>query len=286
MKINLAGDVDFLDVYRKLTHSYFDNVERLIRKRLSPTVLSNPDALSGAGEVLDSILKDSVHLLSVEIFPGLGIFWDEKVGNPPTYDSYPCVIVDVVDGAKELRRGGTEVTSTLGIIRADGQMPLAIVSYPFGHEKIVDIEGEVYRLPNDFDFEHQKLERYSLKPRRSKDSLSSLYITERYEEFTGKTRERLDALRYQLKESIKRPVGSIAKMIVSVATGPSDILISKKARPERFYDYFVPSKIVSDIGGTVTDLDGKKPDGISDINGIIAASTIQNYNLFYEFLNR
>ncbi len=283
MGINLSGEVDFWEVYRNLEQAYFDKVEKIIRLKLSPTVLANPDAFSGAEEVLNSILKGSVDLLRKDVFPGLGVYWDEQIERQPLYDSYPSVIVDVVDGARELKRGGTEVTSTLGIIRPDKSMPLAVVSYPFGRERIVDIEGIIYRLPNDFDPPYLNPDRFKLNRRESKHSLADLEVAERYDEFTGATRERLDYLRHYLKNSIKRPIGSIAKMMMSVVTGPFDVFVSKKDRSEKFYDYLIPSKIISDFGGIVTDLQGVKPTGL-DMDGIIAASTANNYDLFRKFL--
>lgn len=284
MKIDLAGKVDFWDVYRKLEDLYFNKVEDIIRKRLSYTVLSNPDAFSGAQELIDSVMIDGISVLRREVFPGSGIYWDNKIELSRTYTPFPFVIVDVVDGAEDLRRGGTEVTSTLGVISPDGRMPLAVVSYPFGRERVVDIKGVVYRLPHNFDFKYQDLVKYRLKQRSSKSDLSSLDVAERYDEFRDKTRERLDGLRHHVSSSIKRPIGSIAKMITSVAVGPFDIFISKKEKPEQFFDYGIPSQIVQDLGGIFRTLNGKKPKGMSNIEGLIAASTKENYFLFIGFL--
>lgn len=286
MKITLSGPVDFWDVYRKLSCYYFRRVEKIIENRLPHTVLVHREKFKGAQTVIDGLLEDSVMQLKT-LIPGAGVFWDDRVDVTPTYESYPYVVVDVVDGTKELKKGGTEVASTLAIVLDDKKIPICIISYPFGRERIVDVKGRVYRLPNKFSnsrLEPKVIEDYRLSRRSSRADLSELRVSERYDLLDDDLRNKLDELRYELEGPIIRPAGSISKMLMALVIGTCDIFVRKTDRPVGFFDYLAPSKIITDLGGVFLDLDGNKPDGVSSISGIVAASTEENYNLFMGYL--
>ncbi|MBT4166030.1 hypothetical protein HOE04_03260 [archaeon] len=281
--INLNMELDFFDVYRRLSCDYFDVVERTISERLSPTTLRSPERLESASESIDNVLHYCVDNLK-SIFPGSGIFWDDQREDAPEYGCCPRVVVDVVDGARNLQKGGTEVSSTLAIVRGD-DIPLAIVSYPFGKERIVDVNGEVYWIPNHIekrvDFIRGEIDRYRALPWKPKEMLEDFRVSERYDVLDDDIRERLDELRYKVNGTIIRPAGSLAKMLMAIVSGSCDVFITrKKNRPINFYDYLAPYNIIKDIGGVFTDLDGNEPDGISDMDGIIAGSCVENYEMF------
>ena len=287
-RISLSESADFWEFYRKLSKSYFDEVERMIGTRLPQTILVHRDKFDGADEVITSLLKDSATRLK-EIIPGAGVFWDDRLNIVPTYKDYPIAVVDVVDGSAELRRGGTEVASTLSIVFADGRIPLSVISYPFGRERVIDVNGQVYRVPNSVLDEiascHELLEKYRLPCRGSRTSLDEFRVSERYEYFKDDIRKKLDDLRLLLKTSIKRPIGSLSKNLMSLVTGSCDIFMVKGEKAHHFYDTLAPGKIITDMGGVFVDMHGKSREGLNHMDGIIAASTQDNYKMFVDFMN-
>lgn len=287
-KINLSGSVDFFDVYKKLDSNYFSEVEKMIETRLPQTILIHREKFQGAEELINRLLIDSTKRLK-EIIPGAGIFWDDKLNIKPTYKDYPLVIVDVVDGSAELRRGGTEVASTLTIIFNDGSIPLSVISYPFGRERIVNVNNKVFRLPNnvldEIDSNPELLNKYKLPNRESRNSLRELRISEKYENFDDSTRIKLDNLRKILDVSIKRPIGSLSKNLMSLVTGSCDIYMIRGKEPNHFYDTIAPRKIITDLGGVFTELDGQNKNWLDSMDGIIATSTQKNYVNFMNFMN-
>lgn len=286
-KINLSPPIDFWEVYFKLSRYYFDGVERMIGMRLPQTILVHRENFQGAQEVINKLLKDSVKRLK-RIIPGAGIFWDDMLNLMPSYNDYPLVVVDVVDGSAELKRGGTEVASTLAVIMNDKSIPLSIISYPFGRERIVDFEKNVFRIPNDeldeINWNRILIEKYKLSPKKSRNSFSELRISEKYEFFNDEIREKLDKMRTCLNVSIKRPIGSLSKNLMSIVTGSCDIHMVKGNDKHYFYDTVAAGKIITDFGGVFTDLDGRERLELEPMDGIIAASTPKNYSMFYNFL--
>jgi len=288
-KISLAGTVDSFDVFQKLVKEYHEPVENVIRTRLSTEVLTNPDKYSGAKEVLDEILRGSVMRLQT-LIPGASIFWDDHVDMPKAYDTYPRVIVDVVDGARNLQGGGTDVTSTLVVVDEKGNMPLSIISYPFGVERIVDFDGDVYRLPNSLmehriGFARGIIEDYRLHPRREKRSIASLRLAERYDHFDDPRRERIDALRPEVRSYV-REAGSISQMMMKVVTASCDAFITQRREPIHYFDYVAPAKIIHDLQGCVTDLDGNSIEGdAEEVNGLVVASRKRTHTMFMKALH-
>ncbi len=287
-RIILSESADFWEVYRKLSKDYFDEVERMIARRLPQTILVHRDKFEGADEVITGVLKDGAKRLQ-ELIPGAGVFWDERLDIVPTYKDYPIAVVDVVDGSAELRRGGTEVASTLAVVFKDGRIPLSVISYPFGRERVIDVNGKVYRVPNsvldEIDSDHELLEKYRLPFREPRTSLGELRVSERYEFFKGDVRKKLDDLRHLLRISIKRPIGSISKNLMSLVTGSCDIFMVNGEKQYHFYDTLPPGKIITDMGGVFVDMHGKPRDGLNPMDGIIAASTQDNYKMFMEYMN-
>ena len=287
-EINLSPpSVDFWEVYIKLSHSYFDKVEKMIATRLPHTILVKRENFEGAEEVINRILIDRVKELK-DIIPGAGIFLDDRLNITPTYREYPIVVVDVVDGSAELKGGGTEVASTLAIVMNDGTIPLSVISYPFGRERSVDVNKNVYRIPNDvldeIDTNRNLIEKYKLSPKKSRSSFKELRISERYEFFDDNIRTRLDEMRTFLDVSIKRPLGSLSKNLMSIVTGSCDIYMVKGKDKHHFYDTVAAGKIITDLEGIFRDLNGNERTGFESMNGIIAASTSENYSMFCDFL--
>ena len=282
MKIDLTGKVDAWEVYQKLEAEYLNPVEQIIRTRL-PLFTLEGEAWRGAEAAVDALLREKAkHLSAIQL--GARVVWDEQVDRAALYSGSHLCIVDTVDGAAELRRGGTEVTSTLGVFRNDGTCPLAIVSYPFARDRVIDINGLVYRLPSNQEI--RSVEDYRLPLRKAKRDITEFDIAERYDPY-DETKDKLRSLEKMLVgRRMVVPIGSIAKMALSVTTGPFDIFMSKKRKPEQPHDYRIVQQIIGDAGGVFTDLQGNKPDGHSDIDGIIASSHPENYRRFIDCLRK
>lgn len=294
-RINLVGPLNLEEVYRTLVEEYFHEVEETIRYRISQAIRADPTKHDVVKEVLGDLLTRSVAKLQ-NLTCGGSVFWDEMVDRPAVYDSCPHVVVDVVDGSRNLLAGDTEVTSTLGIITQDKSMPITVVSYPFARERIVDLDGKVYRLPTEFsdtpEFKLENAHRYRMRPREEKTKVEQLRISERYDFFppsvdggVGGMREKLDALRGRVRSTM-RPAGSLAKMILSVVAGACDaILIKHRGRDLDYYDTRVPVQIVRDLDGWVTDLEGAPfEEGKASVPGIIVASRKRTHDLFTQAL--
>ena len=195
----------------------------------------------------------------------------------------------MVDGGRNLRKGGDDVTSTLVVIDNNDEIPLAIVSYPFRKLKYVDLIGDVYWLPNNFEemreYQSHGISYFKMKPRELRRDIKELRVLERCDvSRDDPMRVRLDELREMTDGKVMRFVGSLSKMLMTLVIGTSDVFISKKAIKAPFHDYAAAKKIIVDLNGKFTDLEGKEPNVGEDINGILAASSNENYNLFKNFL--
>lgn len=301
-RIHLTGPVDPFDVYQKLAEHYFEPVESTIRRKVLPTIRRDLEGkgFKGAQSVIDALLKESVQRLQ-QLIPGAAVFWDDQIDVSRTYDTYPQVVVDVVDGARELRKGGTNVTSTLTIIDYKGNMPLTVVSYPFESERIIDFDSnvsdstpEVYCLPTDLMKDgmpctREKLQDYyRLTPGKEVQEPSSLRFAEKYDDFDDELRRHIDALRGKVKSYVV-PVGSITKMMMNVVRGSCDVFLIQRKDPIHFYDYLAPAKIIRDLGGCVTDIQGqplgKREREREDLPGLIIASHKETLATFLSALN-
>ncbi len=285
-KFGLEWMVDFPILYKNLSEKYFDNIEEIIRMPVHPNHLGNPE-LKGAEPAINHTLNLWVKNLK-DVFPGADIFWDFQKLFSSSYNSYK-IIVDVVDGGRNLRRGGDDVTSTLVAIDSENNIPLAIVSYPFRMVRYVDFNGEAYWLPNNFEetreYNEKGLDYFKIDPKKTKNNLEELRVLERCDmSREDYLRKKLDELRDILDGRVMRFVGSLSKMLMTLVTGTSDVFISKKKRKEPFHDYAAAKKIILDLGGKFTDLDGEDLKKEKEINGIIAASSEQNYNLITNFI--
>lgn len=295
--INLFGPIDPYEVYVNLASSYFAEVESIIRTRISPVHLARPGHQKLIKEIVDGFLIRPVENLR-EIVPGCNVFWDDHVDMKTVYSAFPTVIVDVVDGARNLWGGGSNVTSTLAIVCANNEIPLAVVSYPFTERRIASLDGDVYYLPAKTPGKtlgkSDPPEDFRMIPRGSTSNLMGFRISERYdvspslssaETDLDSIRSRLDTMRHHLEKSIKRPVGSLAMRLVSVVTGEGDVYIGKRSSGIPPHDYLAAAKIIKDLGGVVTDIDGLELDGQKPANGIIAASNPETYRAFRSFLD-
>lgn len=288
-KISIAGKVDAFDLYRKLVEYYHNPVEDIIRTKLSTRTLIHPDMFEGAKEFIDKMLEQCVMKLQ-KLIPGAAVFWDDHVDMARTYPSYPCVVVDVVDGARNLHGGGTDVSSTLAIIDEQGNMPLAVVSYPFGVERIVDLDGDVYRIPNVVmeyspEFARKEIEQYRLDPREEKFLIGDIRFAERYDFFDDLMRRKIDALRSKVRSYV-RPVGSISQMMMKVILESCDVLLTKRQQPIDYFDFLAPAKIIRDLEGYVTDLQGNiLKDDVKQVEGLIVASRVKTHKVFMDELS-
>ena len=283
-KIDLASPVGFKEFYRKLDSVYLRHVEEIIRVRFPQELRNSEEAMDGVMTAIDRILEIFTRYLKTDVFPGHGVYFDDHLDVDAVYSAYPRVIVDAVDGSKSLLRGETDVTSTLAMVDAEGEIPFALVSYPFEGERVFAHEEKVYQLPVNFDFK-QDMERYLLRPGQSETGLEELRVLDRYEApADDKTREKLDCLRNKFKSIVPKK-GSVAKTIVSVATGPIDAAICKHHDKEiPVYDYCAPSIILMRAGGVFRDLNGNLPSG-ETISGFVAASSRQMYDVFVNALH-
>lgn len=169
------------------------------------------------------------------------------------------------------------------------KIPLAVVSYPFGVERIVDLDGKVYRIPNAVmeyspEFARKEVEQYRLFPRREKRRLSTIRFAERYDFFDDPMRRSIDTLRSKVR-SYMRPVGSISQMMMKVILESCDVFLTKRREPIDYFDYLAPAKIIRDLGGHVTDLEGKVLGDVERVEGLIVASRKRTHTTFMKTLH-
>ena len=305
MMVLLLGEVNHEEIMINLLQ-FYSRIEEYLATRLPIAVWSHAQRREGAKEAIDSFLRKFVGSDLKQKLPGVGISWDDQINIAPVYSSSSIALVDLVDGAKEYVRQGTAVTSHLGIYQRNGkelgELQLGIVSYPFHRFRIITIGDQVgqpvYYLPFEFDIlagpTKEKLEKGLLKKPIIKKDISLFNVVDRYVQYdrNDKYRSKIDALRSQVIESggsytVTR--GSVAKTIIDVALGVSDISICKHD-PEGnkkipFHDYLTPSKILHNSGGIFVDLGGEKPNGKNSIDGFIAAATSEIFELFWRELN-
>ncbi len=286
---------------------FYSRLEKLLSTRLPHDIWKSAERQQGAKEALDLWLRTLVREDLQKLLPGVGLHWDSQIHIPPVYSTSSVALIDLVDGAKEYARMGTAVTSHLGVYRREGeelgQMQLGIVSYPFHKFRVLSVgEGEgsaVYYVPFEVEIMDgdiaEKLEKGRLAPSSRKKMVVDLDLVDRYKYYdqADPVRRNLDVLRWGLYEGKGRYTdqegGSVAKTIVDVALGVNDVAICK--HPPRAYkgyppiEYLTPSTLLRNLGGIFTDLDGKKPDGKSSINGFIAAGNRELYEVFTQYLH-
>ncbi len=302
--IRLGAEVPTLKVYRKLEEEYFSFVEQQILNKLSPHILFHPDRREGAILRIRSELGLLVKKLH-SMIPGAEIVWDDDKGVRarvgPEYKGYQLVLVDPVDGGNsQLSKNGTNVSSNLSIIYKNGDgsynYSLNVASFPFSGNRAVNFDGKVYLLPfeisDELNIETNDIEDYRLNPRKDRDNPSDLRIAELYEVFPGlgesdPMRKGLDELRGILNGPMVRPEGSGTVTLLSLILGTRDIVVYKRRNgsPIKDYDYIGPRQMIRDLGGKFTPLSGNDEHGLEPMDGIIAASTVNNYNMFMEYIN-
>lgn len=285
---------------------FYSRVEKLLSTRLPHYIWSSHDKTEGAKEALDCWLRKIVEDDLQKILPSVGIIWDYQMNIRPIYSTSNVALVDLVDGAKEYLREGTYVTSHIGIYKKEGteigDLQIGIVSYPFHRFRVITIGDKkgspVYYLPFEFDImiDHitGELEKRRLNSFLKRKESAQLNLVDRYVNYdeTDTIRRKLDLLRDKVIQgggSYTVCRGSVAKTIVDIALGASDVAICKhypRAQPDiPPGDYLTPSKILENNGGVFVDLNGAKPNKRESIKGFIATANQEIYDLFINLIS-
>lgn len=291
--------------------NFYSNVENYLLARLPYDVWSQPSQRQGAKKAIDMHLRTLVKSDLQKKLPGIEISWDNQIDIPAIYSMCSVAVVDLVDGAAEYARHGTAVTSHLGIYKRTspetmiGEMQLGIVSYPFHQFRIIvkgDEDKTTYYVPFEYDLPQsmfaQRLNKCKIVP-LCRNIKRGIHIVDRYQIYdqNDPIRRSLDKWRHKLintrEGTYVELLGSVAKTIVDVALGVSDVAIcrhslraTQEPRMIPYYDYLTPWNVLKKCGGVLTDLRGRSPTDQVQLEGFIAAASPKIYSIFFDSFSR